>query len=285
VGAAAHLKLVPAEAAEVTLGAAKRSGRTGVLQFDHVGFMYGSRTILDNVSFRVGEGEMMSLLGPSGCGKTTILNLIAGFLLPTSGVCLSNGREITKPGPDRSVVFQSAALFDWMSVAENIAFSLRCAGKSSREREAAAREMSTLVGLADRLDAYPYELSGGMRQRVGLARVLAAKPSVMLMDEPFSALDVQTRENLQEELIRIQRHTGATIIFVTHSIDEAIFLGHRIFLATALVTGSFEEYQVDLPEPRDDSENRLHPNFLKLRESIYRRMRSAMRGAPSGGGG
>lgn len=265
------LRLVSAP--EAGLQPRQRSGRP-VLQFDRVGFAYGSRTILDNISFKVEQGEIIALLGPSGCGKTTILNLIAGFLMPTAGVCLSGGRQITEPGPDRGVVFQSAALFDWMTVAENIAFSLRCAGKPKREREAAAREMGALVGLADRLDAYPYELSGGMRQRVGLARVLAAKPNVMLMDEPFSALDVQTRESLQEELIRIQKHTGATIVFVTHSIDEAIFLGSRIFLASSLATGTHEEYEVALPEPRDDGENRLHPSFIKLRETIYRRMRS-----------
>jgi NitT/TauT family transport system ATP-binding protein len=245
-----------------------------ILKFDRVGFSYGARGILDDVSFEVQPGEIVSLLGPSGCGKTTILNLIAGFLLPTSGVCLSAGREIAGPGPDRGVVFQSAALFDWMTVAENIAFSLRCAGKSRRDRKSAAEEMGSLVGLADRLNAYPYELSGGMRQRVGLARVLAAKPTVMLMDEPFSALDVQTRETLQEELLRIQRHTGATIVFITHSIDEAIFLGDRVFLATSLATGQFDEFAVQLPEPRDDAENRLHSEFIKLREVIYRRMRN-----------
>lgn len=269
------LRLVSVEGGSTALTASARrtgSGRPS-LKFDRVGFSYGSRRILDNVSFEVERGEIVSLLGPSGCGKTTILNLIAGFLMPTSGVCLAAGREIAGPGPDRGVVFQSAALFDWMTVGENIAFSLRCAHKGRRERQAIAEEMGALVGLADRLGAYPYELSGGMRQRVGLARVLAAKPTVMLMDEPFSALDVQTRETLQEELLRIQRHTGATIVFITHSIDEAIFLGHRVFLATALASGAFDEFTVALPDPRDDPENRLHPEFIRLREIIYRRMR------------
>lgn len=258
-------------------GTGARAARPA-LRFDHVGFAYGNRTILADVSFTVAPGEVIALLGPSGCGKTTILNLIAGFLRPTSGVALSEDREIAGPGPDRGVVFQSAALFDWMSVAENIAFSLRCAGKPAAERRAVAREMAALVGLADRLDAYPYELSGGMRQRVGLARVLAARPSVMLMDEPFSALDVQTREILQEELRRIQRQTGATILFITHSIDEAIFLGDRVFLATALARGEFEAYDIALPAPREDGENRLHPEFLRLRADIYRRMRGAAGG-------
>jgi NitT/TauT family transport system ATP-binding protein len=266
-------EVTSATARDTVASAQRKAGARPILKFDRVGFSYGSRSILGDVSFEVGEGEIVSLLGPSGCGKTTILNLIAGFLAPTRGVCLAAGREISGPGPDRGVVFQSAALFDWMTVAENIAFSLRCAHKGRRERRAAAEDMGALVGLADRLDAYPYELSGGMRQRVGLARVLAAKPTVMLMDEPFSALDVQTREALQEELLRIQRHTGATIVFITHSIDEAIFLGHRVFLATALATGTFDAFDVSLPEPRDDPENRLHPEFLRLREIIYRRMR------------
>ncbi len=279
-----HLRLVPGsgdalpspalQAPEITASAPRTKSGRAILKFDRVGFAYGSRKILDNVSFEVEQGEIVSLLGPSGCGKTTILNLIAGFLMPTSGFCLAGGREIAGPGPDRGVVFQSAALFDWMTVAENIAFSQRCARKGRREREAIAKEMGALVGLGDRLDAYPYELSGGMRQRVGLARVLAAKPTVMLMDEPFSALDVQTREALQEELLRIQQHTGATIVFITHSIDEAIFLGHRVFLASSLATGTFEEYAVALPQPRDDPENRLHPEFIRLREIIYRRMRN-----------
>jgi NitT/TauT family transport system ATP-binding protein len=136
-----------------------------------------------------------------------------------------------------------------------------------------AEEMAALVGLAGRENAYPYELSGGMRQRVGLARALAAKPKILLMDEPFSALDVQTREVLQEEILRIREVTGCTVIFVTHSIDEAAFLGDRIFLLSNLREGSFDEYRVELPSPRANGENRLHPAFVQLREVIYRKMR------------
>ncbi|ACB28085.1 ABC transporter related (plasmid) [Methylobacterium radiotolerans JCM 2831] len=244
-----------------------------VLAFDRVGFAYDGRSVMRDVSFRVGAGEIVALLGPSGCGKTTILNMIAGFLAPTVGVALLDGREIPGPGPDRGVVFQAAALFDWMTVAENISFSLRCAGRPKRERRQVAREMAALVGLAGREDAYPYELSGGMRQRVGLARVLAARPRVMLMDEPFSALDVQTREALQEEVLRIRDRTGCTVVFVTHSIDEAVFLGDRIFMLEDIREGRFETFPVDLPAPRAAPENRLAPGFLRLRETIYRRMR------------
>lgn len=244
-----------------------------VLTFDRVGFAYGDRTVMRDVSFGIGSGEIVSLLGTSGCGKTTILNLIAGFLRPTEGRALVDGAEISGPGPDRGVVFQAAALFDWMTVAENIAFSLRCAGRSTRERREVAEETAALVGLAGREDAYPYELSGGMRQRVGLARVLAARPRVMLMDEPFSALDVQTREDLEEQVLRLRDRTGCTIVFVTHSIDEAVFLGDRVFLIDNLRQGQFETFAVELNAPRASSENRLAPAFLRLREAIYRTMR------------
>jgi NitT/TauT family transport system ATP-binding protein len=171
------------------------------------------------------------------------------------------------------VVFQAGALFEWMTVADNISFSLRCAGRPRKERRQVAEEMAALVGLAGREDAYPYELSGGMRQRVGLARALAAKPKILLMDEPFSALDVQTREALQEEILRIREHTACTIVFVTHSIDEAVFLGDRIFLLKNLRDGAFDEYRVELPAPRANGENRLDAEFIRLREIIYRKMR------------
>ncbi len=244
-----------------------------VLSFEQVGFDYDGRAIMRDVSFAIAPGELVAVLGPSGCGKTTILNMVAGFLKPTAGAALIGGREIAGPGPDRGVVFQAAALFDWMTVADNIAFSLRCAGRPKAEQRQVASEMAALVGLSGVEGLYPYQLSGGMRQRVGLARVLAAKPKVMLMDEPFSALDVQTREVLQEEVLRIKERTGCTILFVTHSIDEAVFLGDRIFLLNDLKEGRFEEFRVDLPAPRANGENRLHPAFIRLREAIYRQMR------------
>jgi NitT/TauT family transport system ATP-binding protein len=244
-----------------------------LLKFDHVSFAYDERQILKDVAFSIRQGEIVSLLGPSGCGKTTILNIIAGFIAPTSGYAFIAGTEITGPGPDRGVVFQSYALFDWMTVEDNIAFSLTCARRPAAERREIARRMAALVGLTGSERAYPYELSGGMRQRCGLARVLAANPKLMLMDEPFAAVDVQTRETLQEEILRIHQETGCTIVFVTHSIEEAVFLSHRIFLLTDLPSGSFLEFDVDLPPPRWSAENRLHENFIGLREKIYRGMR------------
>ncbi len=243
-----------------------------VLKFDHVSFGYDGRTIMRDTSFDIYSGEIVVLLGPSGCGKTTILNMIAGFLEPTSGGAFLDGKQIEGPGPDRGVVFQAAALFDWMTVEQNIAFSLRCARRSRQDQCLVADEMAALVGLSGFSSHYPYQLSGGMRQRVGLARVLAAKPRVMLMDEPFSALDVQTREQLQEETLRIRDETGCTILFVTHSIDEAVFVGDRIFLLTNLSDGNYEQFEIKLPAPRAVSENRLNPQFIRLREVIYRKM-------------
>jgi ABC-type nitrate/sulfonate/bicarbonate transport system ATPase subunit len=244
-----------------------------ILKFEKVGFQYDGRAIMRDVSFAIRPGELVAVLGPSGCGKTTILNMVAGFLQPSEGAAIIDGQEITGPGPDRGVVFQAAALYDWMTVADNISFSLRCARRPKKERRQVALEMAALVNLTGFEDSYPYQLSGGMRQRVGLARVLAAKPKVMLMDEPFSALDVQTREALQEEVLRIRDRTGCTILFVTHSIDEAVFLGDRIFLLTDLTDGVYDEFAIDLPSPRANSENRLHPAFIRLRETIYRKMR------------
>lgn len=246
-----------------------------ILQFDDVSLNFGNLHVLRSLSFRIWPGELVSVLGPSGCGKTSMLNIIAGFQQPTSGVALVDGREIVGPGPDRGVVFQSYALFDWMTVAENIAFSLRCAGKSRSEQRLVAKRMMELVGLEGFAKAYPYQLSGGMRQRCGLARVLAANPKVMLMDEPFAAVDVQTRELLQEEILRIQAETHCTIVFITHSIDEAVFLGNRIFLMDATEPSGYAEFEVRLPQPRYQGENRLHDDFVRTRQEVYRRMRSA----------
>ncbi|GAC1548352.1 MAG: ABC transporter ATP-binding protein [Beijerinckiaceae bacterium] len=256
-----------------------------ILKFENVGLAYGDRKILDKVSFSIRQGELVALLGPSGCGKTTILNIVAGFLKPTAGYAFVHGQQIDGPGPDRGVVFQSYALFDWMTVRENIGFSLRCKGVDRTERARVADDMATLVGLNGFESEYPYNLSGGMRQRCGLARVLAANPKVMLMDEPFAAVDVQTRETLQEEILRIKAQTGCTTLFVTHSIDEAVFLADRIFLLTDLAHGQFEKFVVDLPEPRADPENRISPAFLALRERIYLAMRRQEPAAPSDVGG
>jgi len=244
-----------------------------ILKFDEVGFAYDGRQVIGNLSFAVEPGQLIALLGPSGCGKTTILNIVAGFIAASHGCAFIDGQLIDRPGPDRGVVFQSYALFDWMTVRDNIAFSLLCSGRPKAERRAIAARMEKLVGLEGAGNRYPYQLSGGMRQRCGLARVLAANPKVMLMDEPFAAVDVQTRETLQEEILNIKAETGGTILFVTHSIDEAVFLADRIFVISDLSDGQFVDVPVDLPQPRSAPSNRLHPHFLALREEIYVRMR------------
>ncbi|MCE2914493.1 MAG: ABC transporter ATP-binding protein [Rubrivivax sp.] len=246
-----------------------------VVRLERVGLDFDGRPVLKDLSLSIRRDEVVSVLGPSGCGKTTLLNIVAGFLQASSGVALANGREISGPGPDRGVVFQSYALFDWMTVQDNIAFSLSCAGRPRSEQLEVAQQMVQLVGLTGFEKAYPYQLSGGMKQRCGLARVLASKPSVMLMDEPFAAVDVQTRETLQEEILRIQAATGCTIVFITHSIEEAVFLGHRILLMQRGGFGAFKEYAVELPEPRSNPENRLHAEFVRLRGEVYRDLRAS----------
>ena len=249
---------------------------TPLLSAEALSYSYDDLRIFENLSFSLGEKSFLSLLGPSGCGKTTLLNLIAGFLKPTSGLMNFGGTPIAGPGPDRAMVFQSGALFEWLTVRDNIEFSLRCLGTPIKERREVSDEMVELVGLQGFEDKFIYQLSGGMRQRVGVARVIAAKPQIMLMDEPFAAVDVQTRENLQEELLRIHRRTGCTIIFVTHSIDEAVFLSDKVFLFSprGLGKGGFRDIvDVELPDPRWDGKNRLHPQFLKIREQLYVAMR------------
>lgn len=258
-----------------TLAAAgdQATGKAEVVRLENVCLDFAGKGVLKDLSLSIRRDEVVAVLGPSGCGKTTLLNIVAGFLQATGGVALVNGREIRGPGPDRGVVFQSYALFDWMTVQDNIAFSLSCAGRPRAEQLAVARQMAELVGLAGFEKAYPYQLSGGMKQRCGLARVLASGPSVMLMDEPFAAVDVQTREALQEEILRIQAATRCTIVFITHSIEEAVFLGHRILLMQRGRLGAYREYAVELPLPRANPDNRLHPEFVRLREAVYRDLR------------
>lgn len=236
-------------------------------------FAYDSHPVLENISLSLRPAEVVTLLGPSGCGKTTLLNLMAGFLSPTRGSVKFEGRPIKGPGPERAVVFQSGALFEWMTARDNIEFSLFCRGMGQSARREISDQMIELVGLKGSAERYPYELSGGMQQRVGVARVIAANPRIMLMDEPFAAVDVQTREALQEELLRIHDTTKCTVVFVTHSIEEAIFISNRIFLLSRPCGKIVAEFEVDLPAPRWSALNRVEQSFIDLREKIYLRMR------------
>jgi NitT/TauT family transport system ATP-binding protein len=207
--------------------------------------------VLDLARLEVREGEFVTMVGPSGCGKSTLLHILGGFIKADAGQIRVHGREVTGPGPDRGMMFQEFALFPWRTVAGNVAWSLEVQGRSRAEREATVERYLALMNLAEFRDHLPGELSGGMKQRVALARVLAFDPRVLLMDEPFGALDAQTRETMQEELTRLWERTGKTIFFVTHDIEEAVYLGDRVLVLSARPARIREEVRVDLPRPRD----------------------------------
>lgn len=207
---------------------------------------------LESINLAITPQDFVCIVGPSGCGKSTLLNILAGFETPTTGKVTLDGRPITGPGAERGVVFQQGALFTWMTVAQNVAFGPLACGKSKAEAHELAMKHIDLVGLAGFADRYPYELSGGMQQRVGIARALANDPEVLLMDEPFAALDQQTRELLQAELKQIWRRTGKTILWITHSIEEALFLATHVMVMTArpgrIKAGFKSEFALD-PDP------------------------------------
>jgi NitT/TauT family transport system ATP-binding protein len=204
----------------------------------------------DRVSFQIMRGEFVCLLGPSGCGKSTVLNTIAGFETPYSGSVSVAGKPATGPGPDRGMVFQQPHLFPWKSVRSNIAHGPSMLGKTTGEARAIADDLIAMIGLTKFSDAYPHTLSGGMQQRVAIARALANRPSVLLMDEPFGALDAQTRVVMQESLLSLWAQVGTTIVFVTHDIDEAIFLADRVLLMSAGPGRILRDLRIDLPRPR-----------------------------------
>ena len=208
---------------------------------------------LKDIQLDIQAGEFVCLLGPSGCGKSTLLNAVAGFALPSSGEITVEGKKITGPGPDRGMVFQEYALFPWMTIAQNIAFGLEVQKKSRGEIEQTVNQLLDLLHLKDFRDRFPKDLSGGMRQRVAIARVLALDSPIMLMDEPFGALDALTRSNLQDELLRIWEKLGKTILFVTHSIEESIYLADRIVVMTYRPGTVKRDQVVDMPRPRDPS--------------------------------
>jgi NitT/TauT family transport system ATP-binding protein len=226
----------------------------------------GNKTpALDNVSLEIRKGEFVCLLGPSGCGKTSLLNLIAGFIAPTTGRVLFQGAPVTGPSPERSVVFQDPTLFPWLTVRGNVEFGLRCMKLPREERERRVKECLTLVGLSGYADAYQHELSGGMRQRAALARVLALDPPALLMDEPFSALDANSRERLQDELLRIWNARRRTIAFVTHSVEEAALLADRV-IVIGTPPGSIKRgVSIDLPRPRPRTSTDLEETIRVLR--------------------
>jgi NitT/TauT family transport system ATP-binding protein len=216
-------------------------------------FRTGEREIvaLDGIDLTIAPGEFVCLLGPSGCGKSTLLNAIAGFAPPTSGSVSANGHPVTGPGPDRAMVFQEYALFPWMTVEANVAFGLQLKGTSPDAIRERVHSLLQQFGLAEFRDRFPKDLSGGMRQRVAIARVLAIDPPMLLMDEPFGALDALTRRNLQDELLRIWSELKKTVVFVTHGIEEAIYLADRVVVMTYRPGRVKQDIRISLPRPRD----------------------------------
>jgi len=227
-----------------------------------------STLALSEVSLDVREGEFICLLGPSGCGKSTLLNLIAGFDRPDTGEVLAGGRRVEGPGADRVVVFQEPALFPWMNVRANVEFGLKLAGKGHSERRDIAAEYLKLVGLENFHKAFVHELSGGMKQRVQLARSLAVDPRILLMDEPFASLDAQTRDTLQDELQQIWARTGKTIIFVTHNVREAVLLADRVVVMTPAPGRIKRVIEVTLEHPRSPDSHAVVDLAADIREEL-----------------
>lgn len=232
----------------------------------------GIHQVVADLTFHANENEFLALFGPGQCGKTTIINLIAGFEKVSAGTIQVDGKLVEKPDTSRGVVFQSTALFPWMTTMGNVEYGPRAAGMPKAERRKRAQKYIDLVGLQGFEDAFPVKLSGGMKQRVGIARAYCNEPEVMLMDEPFGALDAQTRYLMQEELQRIWESEKRTVIFVTNNIEEALYLADRILVLTNCPASVKQEYVIDLPRPRD----LVAPEFLRLRKEITAMMDSTM---------
>jgi NitT/TauT family transport system ATP-binding protein len=231
---------------------------------------------LADVNLSVRENEFISIIGPSGCGKTTLLKIIDGLIPCDSGEISIDGRKVSTPGPDRAVVFQTFALLPWRSVLANVEFSLELRQIPKEERTSIARDYLKRVGLADFEHHYPHELSGGMQQRAGLARALAVNPMILLMDEPFGSVDAQTRQLLQEELLKLWQHEQKTVIFITHSMDEAVYLSDRVVIMTPRPGHVVEILDVPLPRPRIASDVRRDPKFVDLTNYIWDSLKKAM---------
>lgn len=253
------------------------SGASEMISFSKVSKIYGGSggvRALDQVDFSVAEGEFVALLGPSGCGKSTLLNLVAGFEKLSAGEMLFDGHPVMRPGPDRGVVFQEASLLPWLNVWENVVFGPKVQGLQRPDYEPRAHDILKIVGLEAFHQALPVQLSGGMRQRVGIARALVMQPKALLMDEPFGALDAQTRLSMQQLLLEVWQRLKTTVLFVTHDIDEAILLADRVCVMTARPGRITREIPIDLRRPRtiDDLTN---SDFTHFKAQIMHEMRGA----------
>lgn len=244
---------------------------TPKLEIQDVGKIFktksGETTALERTSFTIEDGEFVTILGPSGCGKSTVLRIVAGLEEATSGKVLLDGQPVEGPGPDRGMVFQSYTLYPWLTVKENITFGLKLKGASQKERNDLARHYLQLIGLEGFENHYPVQLSGGMKQRVAIARALANDPKVLLMDEPFGALDAQTRNIMQEVLLKAWEESKKTILFITHDVDESIFLADSVYVMTARPGRLKKKVPIDLARPRDFSVKGT-PEFATYKEEL-----------------
>ncbi|MEP2758858.1 MAG: ABC transporter ATP-binding protein [Hyphomicrobiales bacterium] len=256
---------------------AARNRDSGHILIDEVEISFGKGADLNQAvrktSLEIKPGEFVCILGPSGCGKSTLLNSIAGYVTPTSGKVLVDNETVKGPGPDRGMVFQQYSLFPWKTIRDNIAFGPKVAGRSNIECSSISNTFLEMVGLTKFADKYPAELSGGMQQRVGIARALANYPSVLLMDEPFGALDAQTRLMMQENLLIIWSEFGITVVFVTHDVDEAIFLADRVLVMSASPGSVIDDLAVTLPRPRDPA-LATSDKFMTLKKRCLEQIRS-----------
>jgi NitT/TauT family transport system ATP-binding protein len=247
-----------------------------LLEIKHLGKTYGegdsATHAIGDVSFAIDEKEFVCVVGPSGCGKTTLLKCMSGLLEPSSGSVELNGRTISGPPPEMALVFQeySRSLLPWMNVRDNVTLPLRHKKLEKGERDRLVEEAIDAVGLTRAIDRYPWQLSGGMQQRVAIARALAYQPQILLMDEPFASVDAQTRGDLEDLVLQVRERFGVTILFVTHDIDESVYLADRIVVLTPSPTEVDEVIGVELPHPRDQVETKEMPDFTRLRAHVYR---------------
>ena len=257
--------------APVLVSPPPRPARTPLIALDGVSLALGGRPIVEAIDLGIGKGEIVCVVGPSGCGKTTLLRLIAGLWRPDSGQITFEGRPVTAPRQDIAIMFQdySRALLPWRTAFGNVALALEAMRVPKREHAGRIDALLAKVGLPAHADKYPAEMSGGMQQRLQIARCLAQQPAVLLMDEPFGALDAMTRQALQDEMLAIVAATGATVFFVTHDLDEAIYLGDRVIALLANPGRIATEFTVDLARPRDQLATREHPEFLALRRRLF----------------
>jgi NitT/TauT family transport system ATP-binding protein len=253
--------------------------RDALIRFSEVDLAFSDRKILEAIDLEIGRGEIVCLVGPSGCGKTTALRVATGLLAPTGGVVTFDGAPILAPRRDVAIVFQDygKALLPWRTAAGNVSLALEAAGTPRRERAARIEALLAKVGLPHHADKYPSQMSGGMQQRLQIARCLAQEPAALMMDEPFGALDAMTRQELQDEMLEIATATGATILFVTHDLEEAIYVGDRVIGLLPQPGRIGIELKIGLPRPRDQIATREDAEFLRLRRELYDFIKSAER--------